>query len=261
MHRLLPLAALLCLTSCLVPTARVDLAWGPAELDGDVSAVDTSGGPTSAASASTDSLGLDDAEGVLRPRVSVEWVGFELMVDHASYSWSGNGTANVDLEFDDFTIQSGDDVASDLDMSLTTAMLFVDVIPTDVARLGLGLGVTYVDEELSITSLTLSPGTSAGSDEAAPVPVVGVHAGVGLGPIDVDVLARGLTVDVDDVEATFLDLDAAVVWSFFGRDHLSGNLRVGWRQVGLDVEYDDGDSAIELDLEASGPYIGLGVVF
>lgn len=261
MSRLLLVLGLVAAAGCSLPRARVNLGYGLGTLDGDVSAQDTSGGPILNAASSTDELGLDDAEGVLQPRISFEWLGFELMLDHQAYSYSGTGTTSVDLEFAGATIAAGDDVASEVDMTLTGAMVFLDVLPGERFRLGLGLGATFVDEEITFTSLSLSPGTSAGSDEHAPVPVVGIHASAVLGPIELDVLARGLSVDVEDVEATFFDLDAGLVWTWFGRDHLSANVRVGWRQVGLEAEYDDGDSRIDLDLEAAGPYVSLGLVF
>jgi len=254
-------AAMLGATSCVVPTLRADLSYASTKLDGSISAVDTSGGPTMTTSASTDDLGLDDSEGSLQPRVTLDWLGVELLLDHQAYSYSGQGTATVDLEFSGVTISAGDDVATDLDFSLVSAMVFVDVIPTDVAKLGLGLGVAYADESITVESLTLSPGTTTGSDEKAPIPVIGVHAGAGLGPVELDLLARGLSIDIQDVEATFLDIDGALVWTFFGRGHISGNVRLGYRHVALDAKFDDGDSEIGLDLESSGPYLGIGVVF
>jgi hypothetical protein len=261
MFRALTLALLLGTTACFAPKLRVDLNYALTELDGQVSAVDTSGGPATTTYASTSDLGLGDSEGSLQPRVRLEWGGFELMVDHQSYSYSGDGTATVDLEFAGTTISAGDDVASSLDMTISTAMIFVDVLPTDMVRLGLGLGVSYADEQIEFESLTLAPGARAGSDEAAPIPVIGVHAGLAFDQIELDVLARGLSVDISDVKATFLDVDGALVWSFLGKGHVSGNLRLGYRHVALDAEFDDGSSAVVLDLTSSGPYLGLGVVF
>jgi hypothetical protein len=44
-------------------------------------------------------------------------------------------------------------------------------------------------------------------------------------------------------------------------DHATGHLVLGYRHVALDVDYDDSGDAVELDLEFTGPYLGLRILF
>ena len=44
-------------------------------------------------------------------------------------------------------------------------------------------------------------------------------------------------------------------------DHATGHLVLGYRDVLLDLDYDDSGDAVEAEIGASGPYIGLRFLF
>lgn len=243
------------LSACSLPRLDAMARYGQYGLDGDI-AISSSG---ASASNDIDTLGLDDTEGAAGAVVDFKWGMPHLSISTQSTSYSGDGTLDADISFDGNTIDAGTDVASDLDLDLTTGVLTFDVLPGPV-ELGLGFGVTLVGFDMKFVED--GTGETVDTDERAPIPVLAARAGMQFGSLEVGGLLSGMSVNSGDVDASLFDLDLFGRWNFIGgEDHLGGSLVLGWREVNFDVDYEDGDDDVNLDLGYSGPYIGLLVRF
>lgn len=259
-HIALPLAAFGALlpAACSAPSVTLTPRIGEIEIDGDLRAIDTSGGPVIDASTDVDDLGLDD-ETVFLPRADLDWGPMRLTVDVAQLDYEGEGTITGDIILDGVTIPAGDDVATDLALDFGSATLTWDVVPTDLVDLGLGFGVVVARVDADITSQT--SGDTASTDETAPIPVLAARAGVNFWRISVEGIARGMAVDFDDVDARFLEYDLAASVALVRSSTLDALLTLGYRAWDLDVEYEDDDSEVDLDLGFDGPYAGISIRF
>ncbi len=249
------LAPVLALAACGTPHLEAMARYGEYSLDGDL-AISSMGINSSN---SMDTLGLDDSEGSAGLLVDFKWGGPHLTISTQSTSYSGEGRLESELSFGGDTIDAGDDVDSDFDLGLTTGVLTWDLAPGPL-ELGLGLGVTIIALDASFEEIGMNNEVS--TDESLPAPMLAARAGFELGPIEVNGLLTGFAFSSGDDEITFYDLDIFGRYKFFGgSDHLGGSFVFGWRQVDFDVEYEDGNSDVELDFSYSGPYIGLQLRF
>lgn len=242
---------LLSLVACSTPRLDATARYGQYDLDGEV------GLGSSGVTASNDfsDLGLDGDSSDAGAVVDFKWGSPHLTISTQSSAYSGDGTLASDVSFDGDTIGAGSSVSSDLDLGLTTAALTFDMVPGPV-ELGIGFGVTLLD--LDMQFVEAGTGTEVTTDEQAPIPVLAARAGFEIGSFEISGLLSGLSVDVDDFEASMFDLDISGRWNFIGGDdHLGGSLVLGWRDVDLDLEYEDDADFVNLDFGYSGPYVGL----
>ena len=254
MKSLVPLAVLALLaSSCnIIPDARATLRHQPLELSGDFAA---SNGPGTTAS-SYEELGLSDEEDTLSPRADISWGGLDLMVSAYEYSNEGRGTANGTIDLGGTTIGSGESVTSSLDLTNAVALVTWDVIPTDLVDVGLGVGVSYLDLNLRVVG---DMSGEAVTDESVPVPVLGARAEVELGPLMANLHVHGLALEYDGIDATYLDADLFLAYRFHELLGIDAQAQLGYRHIELDLEYDEGSSEVDTDLELSGVYFGLAV--
>lgn len=244
------------LAACAAPQFTVAPTFGQFEPDGDVSYIDTTQPVPATIDNSVDDLGLADSEDTFGVRADMKFGVPHLTVSTQASSWSGNGTLNADFG----GIPAATAVDTDLDLALHRFALTFDVLPTDMFELGLGFGVTVADIEAQVTDSGNSISESA--DEIAPLPVLALRAGVRVWRLDFEALISGMTIDYDGNEATYLEADINAKLAVFGAPgSLNGSVLVGWREVQLDVEYDDGDAAAAVDLTFSGPYFGIQLGF
>lgn len=249
-------SALVLCCSCAGPYIAVEPRYGNMELDGDV-AVST-GAVT--ASNSLDAVGLDDAEGTFGARVDARWLLPHLTVWGSQSSFDGDGTLEADLSQGGNTIVAGTDVKSNLDFDMLNAVLTFDLFPGDTIEAGIGFGAALLALDASITDPLGASDISL--DESLPMPLVAARLGAKFWRLDIEALLSGMALDIDGNDATFYDLDLAARMRVLGSgDHTTGHLVLGYRHVALDVDYDDGGDAVELDLEFTGPYIGLRILF
>ena len=239
-------------TSCnIVPSVRATPRLGTLELSGDL-AISSSG---ITAEADMESLGFVDDGNVFGPRVDIAWGPVDIVATGYESSYEGEGVADVTLDLGGVTITAGEAVSSSLDLTTIGVLATWDLVPTDVVDLGLGVGVTAIDIDASITSLT--SGDTIATDEAAPFPVVAARAAVRLFDLELSGIASGVAVEQSGVDATYFDLDLMASWTFERFLGFHGALVAGWRQVVLDAEYEDDGSDVLLDFELSGPFFGL----
>jgi len=256
MSRTTAAALVLLLSSCVSVSAIP--RFGRLDLDGEVGINDASSG--SSASNSISDTGLDDDRSVPGARVDLEAAGMTTTFQLSSSSHGGTGTLTADLDDGTTSIPAGSTVRSDLDLLLGEAIVTWDFVPGDTVELGLGFGATLFDVDAQFQDT--GSGDTISTDEVLPLPLLAARVGVALGDFDVSLLAGGFAIEIDDDDATFVDVDLMARWKVFGAaGRRVGAIVLGYRHVELDLDYDDDDAAVELDLELSGPYLGFSLGF
>ena len=246
--------AALCLAGCATPTIDVALRAQQLELSGDVGASNANSVTTTNAS----QLGLDDDPVVVSPRVDLVGGPLRLTVDGLLVDYDGEGSVDADFTLGGVTIAGNSEVLSRLDLGLTRATATFTLLPLPVVDIGLGLGLALVDFEAELEDSNSNDVVR--TSELAPVPYLAARASASLGPVDADLLVGFLDVDVGDVDVSYLDVELlARVKLFSAGVHVQ--LVGGYRWIGIDVAYDDGDDRVRADLELDGPFLGLSIGF
>jgi len=247
----LALTAVLALQGCALPGLAVEPRYGPVNLSGDLGVAATG----VSADNSVEDLGLGDDDGTPGLRADFDWGSPHLVMILRKSTHDGSGTLSADIEQGGTTIPAGTDVVSDLDLGLNTFYLTVDVVPGE-PELGVGLGVSLarVDWLASDTS----GAATIDVDETLPLPFLAARARFPAGRVEFEGLLGFLGVTVLEQRYTYVDLDLSGRLRLFGEGHrAAGWVVLGLRYTHLDVEFDAGDDRAALDLDLSGPYLGL----
>ena len=254
---LLTLAATLTLCSaCAGPYIAVEPRYAQLSLEGDIAVA--SGAVT--ATNSVEALGLGDEEDTFGARVDARWLMPHLTVWGSSTGFEGDGTLEADLSQGGNTIVAGTDVESEFDFDMLNAVLTFDFFPGDTIEAGIGFGAALLSLDASITDPLGNADVTL--DESLPIPLLAARLGASFWRLDIEALLSGMTLDVDGNDATYYDLDLTARMRVLGSgDHTTGHLVLGYRHVALEVDYDDAGDAVALDLEFTGPYIGLRFLF
>lgn len=238
-------------SGCAMPRLDVIPRVAMFDVEGDI------GIETGSVSATNDveRAGLEKDETAFGGRIDLDWSAAHVTLTTQDSTHDGDGILDADVSQGGTTITAGTAVASDLDLGLHTFAITFDLLPTEMFELGLGLGVTAIDIDAAFTSQV--NGDQVATDETVPVPVIAARGGVVVGPFDASLLAQGMTVKYSGDEATYYDLDLMARFRLFGeRGRFLGALTAGWREVGVDAEYEDGGEDIEADVNFRGPYLG-----
>lgn len=248
---LVAVTALSLCSACAAPYIAVEPRYGVMDLDGDIAV--SSGAIT--ASNSLDALGLDDEEDAIGARVDARWLMPHLTVWGSQQDYEGDGTLDATLSQGGTTITAGTAVESELDLGMLNGVVTFDLFPGDTIEAGIGLGVSLFDVESKVTD----PGVnSIDIDESLALPLIAGRLGAKFWRMEVEALLSGMALDVDGDDVTFHDLDLNARIRVLGSgDHATGHFVLGYRDVALDLDYDDGGDAVEANIELSGPYIGL----
>lgn len=220
----------------------------------------TQGSLTASQRTSWDQLGLDDSVTAFSPRADLHVGPLDWTFDYAAADFSGTGTTSAEIELDGATIAAGTAVESDMDLAVWRATGTWDLVPTDFATVGIGLGLAAVDIDASIVDPSAIVSVSA--DEIVPVPYAALRGGLDWGDLEAEALLGLVAVDIDEYEASYVDLDLFVRYHVFGGStRASIAVLLGYRLVDLDAEYEDGDDRVAIDTTLSGPYLGATVTF
>lgn len=197
-------------------------------------------------------LGLEDSEANLYVEANLQIPFFlDLHAGYWSFGTSGSGTLSQTIEFGDETFVATDTVNSSLDVSDLWAELAWG-INTDLVGASIGIAVHFMTIESSISSQSFTQ--SETFDESFPVPMLAlrVHAHP-LASLGFEFVGHGISVDLDEVEATILDLRIQAVWRPL--DMLG--VALGYRHFLVDIAAEDGEDSGMVDVTLSGPYAGL----
>lgn len=258
--RHLPIAAAVTALAgaCSAPRFAVEPRVGQSEVSGHL-----------ASSAPGDPLQKNDVEGALNLDQDDSAPGLRADLEfgspHVVVAWSrtqndGEGQLTGQMSDDGVILPVGTDVATDVDLDVYTAIVTFDLLPTETFELGIGLGVHVIDLDATVVSLDgLNPGT-IDLQTTVPIPVLALQAGFEVGRFEVAGLFSGMQYASDGDEATFYDLDVGARFRILG-EGVTGSITAGWRMTRLDARYEDEDDNADVDLELSGPYVGLSIGF
>lgn len=239
-------------SACVAPSASITPRAYSLEADGRFS------GTSSGVSAFSDleTLGITEKDEPIGASAVLQWTGARLALSAVDTSFSGNGTATVDITLGGTTIMAPTAVFTQMDLALYTAYLTWDLIPTEKADLGLGFGLAVLDFDASVA--TVPPAAIASTSDTLPVPVVTGHAGTAWGDLALGGDVGLFEVEIDNENARVLDLDASLSWQFFDvPGNLGGSLVLGYRLIDIQADYEDDSSFVEVEMDVSGPYLGL----
>jgi hypothetical protein len=247
---------LLASASCSSPSFEVQPRYASSSLDGHLGVSSGSG----SANNSPDDLGLGDDDTGFAARVDVA-MGPQLTVLYAPSSFSGDGTLSGTVSGGGVTLPASTTVESELEYNTITAALTWDLVPSDTADVGLGVGIgaARIDGEVTSTD-PVTPG-SVDFEAAIPFPTLAIRAAFRAGPFELSGLVDGIVVRALSEEAHFIEFDLQAKLRFFHAAGLAGLVSIGWHSSEFDAELDDGSTDIDVDLRASGPYAGLSLGF
>lgn len=244
------LVALVALTACSTPEFAIQAGYAQLSLDGDVGYLD--GSTTVATEQTLDSaFGLGDDQGSPYGRLELDTGVLHWSVSGFAFEDEGVGTLTADFGAN---LTAGVDVHSSFDLTnAKAAMAFdIDMGPVSIAP---GLAVDYIDLNMVAED---SPGVYHEEvDLQAPIPMLFLRA-----ELDFDwvaLVAEGgyVAVDVEDVDAKMLDLEAQLVvrpWSAL-------ELFAGYRSIAIEAEGLIDDDSVDIDLTLSGFVLGCGLRF
>ncbi len=243
-------------SACSAPQLQITPRALKLDIAGEFAA--NSSGST-AFSNSLEGLGLTEDSTEFSPRIDFRAGGLQITADYVDAAYAGQGSVDGTIEFNGVVFDGTEEVNTELDLTLARGVATFDFIPSQLVDIGVGVGGGYADARVFIQGQTT--GDTAETDEQVPFPFVAARAGVDVGPLSVEVLAGWLEVDIDDVQASYLDLDGMVRWTFLGGDeHFGGALVAGYRYIDLELDYTSGSDDILIDAELTGPYLGLSLV-
>ncbi|TAH37168.1 MAG: hypothetical protein EYC70_09315 [Planctomycetota bacterium] len=178
----------------------------------------------------------------------------ELAFSGFQYAETGDGS------FNGFYLGEAFDgaVQSDFEVRGLRGTVGVDLLNGPAGRLGVLVGAHYFEMDLRLTDV--SSGATTALNEKFPVPVLGVRADIQVFPaLRIGGELTGMSVDVDDYDATFYDAQVAAHWNPI--DPLEAI--IGYRATSLDFKGPIPDSPHDLDatLEFTGPFFGVGLTF
>jgi outer membrane protein len=192
-----------------------------------------------------DDLGVGD-EKFLSGEGFVRFGRVHLRLGYTPVEFDGNNTLTRDIIFRGRTFSIAENVVSRLDVDMVDAEVQVDLFRPSLVAANFSLGVTakikYVDGHVELRSATLAERR----DFRAPVPMLGLAAGVGLlrELVRVDARAGGVAYSGNHLFET--DVFASVVPYPFLR------IQAGYRLIDLKLDEDD----LLVDLRLNGPYLG-----
>ena len=170
----------------------------------------------------------------------------------ASYlKWNASGQERISrtIVFRDLRLPVAADVSSEVEVEIIRGFLALNLGP-ETAGAGLVGGVQY----FQLSGTASAPGVGRASASAqAPMPIIGGR--LWLSPtsrILLQARALGMSWEFDDIDATYLEFEAAA------HLYLSANVFAGGGYRHIDVDVTDKSEIIEVDLSFSGPVIYAG---
>ena len=246
----LALAALALATSCYQFEITAQAGFAELGLDGDIGYVSGTGGVSAQDDIET-ALGLGDDQGTPIVRAAMDFGVPNLAVSGFLFEDEGRGTLTQQFG----GISANVPVLTDFEMA-SAKVSYTFEIPVGPVSLQPGIAANFID--LSIFVRDSIGAASEDIELQAPLPMLFGRAEVDIVSMVQLVAEVGyVAVDVDDVDAEMLDIEALVeitAWEPL-------NLFVGYRSIDFEGEGDiDGDS-VDIDIGLSGFLFGGGIRF
>lgn len=247
----------LLLAGCTSPRVRTIGRVGTLAIDGDFDVQSASGLAKINLNAGRLGLDDDDDKAVFEPRIDLDFGPFFAAIEILDVSYSGDGVAEASASLGPGTgITLGAPVASDLHATLSRAFFVVDVVPTDVVDIGIGVGVGFIDYELDVRNKTSAGQLRATDDLAFPFLVGRVAAQ--FGRFEPELIVGGGAIEIDDEDVAYLDIDLALAFRLFGEEGpVQGDFMIGYRYLLVQYGFEDRGGEVDIDLEFQGPFAGM----
>jgi len=249
-RHLLAIPALVLFTSCYQFDFTLQAGYAELGLDGDVGYDNGTGGVAFQEDIET-GLGLGADQGTPYARAVMDFGTPVLAISAFSFEDDGRGVLTQD--FGD--ISAGLSVLTDFELK-SAKFSYLFEIPIGIGTIAPGIAVNYIDMSIFVRD-TLGV-ASENVELQAPLPMGMARLEVDAIPgVQVSAEAGYIKVDVEDVEAELIDIEALVEVTALD----PFNLFVGYRSILFDGAGEvDGDS-VDVELGLSGFIIGGGVHF
>ncbi len=242
--------------SCTAPSVTAGVGMAQLATSGSFGATDSGAVVTS----SMESLGLDQEENALLPRIFMRDGRRALELSGFRVDYEGQGAVESTITLNGTTLLAGTAVDSQFGMGAYSGVVTWDVASFGGSKLGLGLGMEWISLDVgldeSVGALSLR------SNQQFPLPLIGLRLSSPDSPVSGSMNVGYISLSAPEAKATVLDVDARVDVRLLGKS--GGTLMlgmVGYRNFDMDVSYDDGGSQIEADFQIGGPYVGLRISF
>lgn len=245
-------APLLALPSCTQFQVTAQAAYAQLSLDGDIGYKSASD-PTVAASIQQDigsAFGLGDAQDGPYGRVMID-MGVPVLAV-SGFSFEERGTGMLQANFGD--VPAGLGVNTDFEMQNAKASYAfqIDLGPVAIAP---GIAVDYFDLHIDVRDVFGAFEETV--DLAGPVPMLFLRAEADLGVVAAVAEGGYMQIDIEDVTASLLDIEAMIEV----RPTSLLNLFVGYRLMNLVVDGTIDNDTIDSDFTLSGFFVGGGLRF
>ncbi len=198
-----------------------------------------------------DTLGVDD-ENIPFGEAFLRLGNTTLRVGYTRFKFDGDKELTQTVVFNGVTYSATDNVLSNLDVKMLDGEAQFDFLRPGVGVAGFNLGlllkVKYVDGKVELRSASQG---STFKDFKAPIPMIGLAAGVGAlkDMVRVDARASGIAYSGNHL------YDADVYASFAPLPFV--RIQGGYRHIDLKIDEDDALASFKL----SGPYVGAQLSF
>lgn len=251
-HLLIIAAGALLFAGCQIPTMTAQVGYARLAVDGDIGYV--SGSTSGSISQDVESaFGLGDSQGSPYGRAVLD-TGVQVF-SVSAFALSDEGTGVLEANFGDSgLLLANTPVRSELDL-FNVKGAYAFEIPIGPVSISPGIALDYFDLDLEVSDLIGI--TTERVELNAPLPLAFLRAEATLGPVSAVAEVGYIEVDVEDVDAKFLDIEAMLVV----QPAPLLQLFVGYRSVNLEAQgLIDGD-AFDTDLRIGGFLIGGGLRF
>jgi len=248
---------LLTAVGCSAPQISPSVRVGTLNIDGDLD-FKAGAGVQLTTSTTADDLGLD-YDTVVHPRVDLDWEKLHLSAEGFQLDYDGDGVLNNSLSWKGHTIAAQSPVASQWELGFYRAHLTYDLISSEFLNLGIGGGAGMIYYDLEISSKATSARASA--DSNMPFGFLTLRAATEIADFDAQALISGLGVSLENEEISYFDAEMNIGYRLFAAESLEGRLKVGYRFINVQYEFEDAGRDVELDVDFTGPFIEFCVTF
>ncbi|NQU47581.1 MAG: hypothetical protein HQ519_02945 [Planctomycetes bacterium] len=155
------------------------------------------------------------------------------------------------------------DADTTLDFEVTKLMLGFDMMNTGLFRIGILFGVdmvTFNDFSVTASQAGKSLTYAIATDEEIPIPMVGVRGDLLLPEgFRVGAEVSGVSADIDDIDGTFLDIDAQIGWTPMDNEWIE--VLIGYRMMSFDFKGELDGTSVDAEVDFDGFYWGVGITF